>query len=180
MFPRFPSNIILHRYLCSLFTFFISYIIAAVMPHAYARYFVLSLYLKFKVNCESISTPSATDIELREREWGRERERSRHECANWCSSEVNKKENLMKITDFTFWLTATYVQYFFFRFFLHLKKPQKCYRFPSFFFFIIGRLLWQYSQCLGSIAGACRKSDRVSYSKLNNYMICNDDALYPL
>jgi hypothetical protein len=59
------------QYYSSLLVFTFLYII--VVAVVYARYFVLSLYLKFKVNCESISTPSHLAVES-----------FAAECVNWC------------------------------------------------------------------------------------------------
>lgn len=103
------------------------------------------------------------------------------ECVNWCFflCKPRKRREIFSFNEnqwLYIWLTATPACSIpFFRFFspsLFRSKPQKCYIYSWIvFFIIIGRLLWQHSLDDAVIPGACRKSDRVSYSKLHNYMI---------
>lgn len=156
-----------------MFTFLYIIVVAVV----YARYFVLSLYLKFKVNCESISTPSHLAAESFVR--------LSVSIDAFCDvrSEIfsfNENQWLYILIDCYGIMFNTFFSLLF-SFTLPMQATKVLHILESlvFFFVIIGRLLWQHSRS-AVIAGACRKSDRVSYSKLHVYMISYIDTLYPL
>lgn len=96
----------------------------------YARYFVLSLYLKFKVNCESISTPSHPRT-VRRFFLFRLIRLSIRVCQLMFRSRSERKKSSTfneNPLDFALWLTASLDTR------VSLRKAQKCYNsFISFF-----------------------------------------------